>query len=200
MAEKLQSLLDKINEKGVREAEAAASAILAVAEKEAAAIREQAKADARDTLKEAAEQATALEARAGAAIRQAARDIILELREELLRRLDHAVGDAAEKAMTPEFMASLIRELSTKFATNPNGQLSILTAVRDVPAFEAALRSALAASFRTSPEVFGDSGIRGGFEIGLKGEHTRYDFTVEAVTGLVADYVGPRLGTILKGE
>ena len=39
MAEKLQSLLDKINEKGVKEAEATAAGIIAEAKKEAEAIR-----------------------------------------------------------------------------------------------------------------------------------------------------------------
>ena len=46
MAEKLQSLLDKINEKGVKEAEATAAGIIAEAKKEAEAIRAKAKADA----------------------------------------------------------------------------------------------------------------------------------------------------------
>ena len=46
MAEKFQSLLDKIHEKGVKEAEATAAGIIADAEKEAKSIREKAKTEA----------------------------------------------------------------------------------------------------------------------------------------------------------
>jgi len=200
MAEKLQSLLDKINEKGVKEAEAAAAGIIAAAEKDAASIRENAKAEAEAAGKEAAEKADALEKRAEAAVRQAARDIILELREELLRRMTRAVADAAGQAMTPEFMTSLIREFAAKFAADPNARVTVLAAVKDVSPLDRALKSALAASFKTSPQVFGDSEIRGGFEVGFKGGEVYFDFTEEAVTELVADYIGPRLAAILKGE
>ena len=57
MAEKLQSLLDKINEKGVKEAEATAAGIIAEAKKEAEAIRAKAKADAEAAVRQAEEQA-----------------------------------------------------------------------------------------------------------------------------------------------
>lgn len=200
MAEKLQSLLDRINEKGVKEAEAAAANIIAAAEKDAATIREKAKADAAATAKEAAEKADALEKRAEAAVRQAARDIILELREELQRRMTRAVADTTGQAMTPEFMTSLIREFAAKFGADPNGKMTVLTAVKNVAALDQALKSALAAGFKTSPQVFGDSSIRGGFEVEFKGGEVYFDFTEEAVTALVADYIGPRLAAILKGE
>jgi hypothetical protein len=48
--------------------------------------------------------------------------------------------------------------------------------------------------------VFGESGIRSGFEVGFKGGEVYFDFTEDAVTELVADYIGPRLAAILKGE
>lgn len=63
MAEKLQSLLDKINEKGVKEAEATAAGIIAEAKKEAEAIRAKAKADAEAAVRQAEEQAEGIEKR-----------------------------------------------------------------------------------------------------------------------------------------
>ena len=194
MAEKLQSLLDRINEKGVKEAEAAAANIIAAAEKEAAAIRAKAKAEAEATAREAAEKADALEKRAEAAVRQAARDIVLELREELQRRMTRAVADTAGQAMTPEFMTSLIREFAAKFATDPNGQMTVLTAVKNVPALDQALKAAAPIGVALK------DAFRGGFEVGFKGGEVYFDFTEDAVTALVAEYIGPRLAAILKGE
>ena len=200
MAEKLQSLLDKINEKGVKEAEATAAGIIAEAKKEAEAIRAKAKADAEAAVRQAEEQAEGIEKRAEAAVRQAARDIILELRQELEKRMTRAVSAAADQALTPEFMASLIKEFAAKFATDPTGRITVLTAVKDVPALDKAMKASLAAGFRNAPQVFGDSGIKGGFEVSFKDGEVYFDFTSEAVTELVADYIGPRLAAILKGE
>ena len=106
MSEELQSLLDKFHEVGVKKTEAECAELVAAARKEAQAIRDQARADADATVKAAEEQAAALEARAESAIRQAARDIILELQGELTRRITRAVSGAADQALSPEFMAN----------------------------------------------------------------------------------------------
>ena len=153
MAEELQSLLDKINEEGVRKAEAQRSEIIAAAEAEAKAIRAKAAEEAGAIVKEAKEEAAGLQARAESAVRQAARDILLELQSELQRRITRAVSGASEQALTPELMAGLIRDLAVKFAAAPDAQLTVLAAAKDVPALETALRASLAASFRTQPKL-----------------------------------------------
>lgn len=200
MAEELQSLLDKINEEGVKKAEAEKTKIIAAAQAEAKAIRAKAVADAEAELKAAQEKADALEKRVESAVRQAARDIILQLQNELENRLKRAVSGVAEQALTPEFMVELIRTLASKFAASPDAQISVLTAVKDVDALNAALKGALQSSFRTSPAVFGDSGIRGGLEVSFRNGELYFDFTTDAVTDLVAGYIGPRLAALLAGE
>ena len=81
MSEELQNLLDKFHEVGVKKTEAECAELVAAARKEAQAIKDQAKADAAAAVKAAEEQAAALEARAESALPQAARDIILNFRE-----------------------------------------------------------------------------------------------------------------------
>ena len=200
MSEELQNLLDKFHEVGVKKTEAECAELVAAARKEAQAIRDQAKADAAAAVKAAEEQAAALEARAESAIRQAARDIILELQGELTRRITRAVSGAADQALSPEFMASLIRALAAKFAADPNASVSILTTVKDAPALEKALQGALLNSFRTAPKVLGDPEIKGGCEVSFKDGQVYFDFTGEAVTELVADFIGPRLAKLLEGD
>ncbi|MDR0932859.1 MAG: hypothetical protein LBM70_07580 [Victivallales bacterium] len=200
MAEKFQSLLDKINEKGVKAAEASAATIVEAAEKEAKAIRDKAKADAEASAKHAEEHASSLQKRAESAIRQAARDIILELQQELESRLTRAVSDAANQALTPEFMAQLVKELAGAFAAKPNDQLTVLTALKDVAPLDAALKASLKSSFVNAPKVFGDAGIKGGLEVNFKNGEVYFDFSSEAITELVGDYIGPRLFAILSGK
>jgi V/A-type H+-transporting ATPase subunit E len=116
MAEELQSLLDKINAEGVRKAEAEAARIIENAKKQAQDIRNEAEAEAAATMKNAADQAAALESRAEAAIKQAARDVLLQLQSELQNRIEKAVSGAAEQALTAEFMTELIRSMAARFA------------------------------------------------------------------------------------
>ncbi len=198
MSEELQNLLDKFHEVGVKKTEAECSELLAKARKDAQAIIDQAQAEATATLKNAEEQATALQARTESAVRQAARDIILELQGELNRRIATAVANVADQALTPEFMTSLIRDLATKFADNPNAEISVLTTVKDAEALEKTLRGALLNSFHTEPKVLGNAEIKGGCEVSFKDGQVYFDFTGEAVTGLVADFIGSRLAKLLE--
>lgn len=200
MAEELQSLLDKINEEGVKKAEAEAAKIVAAAHAEAKEILAAAQSEAAAAVKAAGEQAEALEKRAESAIRQAARDILLELRNELTRRLQRAVSGASEAALTPEFMAGLIRELAAKFAAAPDAQITVLTAAKDTAALDAALRGALKSDLRSAPKLFADAGIKGGMEVSFRDGEAYFDFTAEAVTELVAAYIGPRLAALIAPE
>ena len=200
MPEELQSLLDKINEEGVKKAEARAAEIIANARKEARAIQLKAEQDAAATAKAAQEQAEALQKRAESAVRQASRDIVLELQQELEKRMNRVVAGAADQALTPEFMAGLIRELAAKFAADPGAQLTVLTAVKDAAALDKVLAGALVNSFHASPRVIGNPEISGGMEVSFRDGRVYFDFTAEAVTDLIAAYVGPRLAKLLAGN
>ena len=65
---------------------------------------------------------------------------------------------------------------------------------------EKALQGALLNSFRTAPKVLGDPEIKGGCEVSFKDGQVYFDFTGEAVTELVADFIGPRLAKLLEGD
>ena len=48
--------------------------------------------------------------------------------------------------------------------------------------------------------MLGDSEIKGGCEVSFKDGQVYFDFTGEAVTELVADFIGPRLAKLLEGD
>ena len=198
MAEELQSLLDKINAEGVQKAEAEAARIIETAKKQAQEIRSEAEAAAAATVKDAAEQAAALESRAEAAIKQAARDVLLQLQSELQNRIEKAVAGAAEQALTPQFMTELIRSMAAQFAADPAADVTVLTAAKDASALEGILKAALANSFKQQPKVLASAGVKGGMEVSFQDGKLYFDFTSDAITELVAAYIGPRLGAMIK--
>lgn len=200
MAEELQSLLDKINEDGIKKANLERDRILQNANNEAKAIRDQAKADADKILAEAAAGAETLQKRGESALKQAARDIVLALKVELESRLKKAVGTAAEQALTPQFMAGLIQELAVKFAAGNGSQITVLASVKDADALAKTLNGALVSSLHTSPKVFPNAEIKGGMEVSFNGDQIYFDFTSEAITQLVSAYIGPKLASLIQEQ
>ena len=198
MSEELQSLLEKINADGVQKAEAERSRIIADAEKEAAAIIAAAKAESEKLKNQAQAEADNFHQRALSAARQSARDIMLQLRTELNSRLAAAIGNAAAQALTPEFMAALIKELTTAFAASPDTELTIQCAVKDRAALDAALKNALAGSFKTDPEIFASAHISSGMQIEFKNDNACFDFSGDAVADLLTAYAGSRMAEIFK--
>ena len=196
MADDLQSLLDRINSEGVKKAEAERDAIIAAAKLEAEKIVSAAKDEAAAATTRAETEAGALRERAESAIRQAARDIVLKLQAELETRLRDAIGNAAAAALTPDFMASLISQMAEKFCTSPDAEITVRAAVKDADALDAALRAALADSFRKSPRVLGDDALRGGFEVGFGDGQLYFDFSGNALSEMIGAYAGEGIARI----
>lgn len=200
MAEELQSLLEKINQDGVMKAEAEKAKIIANAEKEAAEIIANAKKEAENIIANAEKENISLSQRTVSALEQSRRDILLQLREEVAKRLNEAIQDAACAALAPEFMAQLIKELALAFSAKPDAVIHVRTSIKDAGKLDQALRAALADSFSKEPKVFSGKEITNGMEVSFDGGKCFYDFTLDAVSDLLNEYLGDKLSAVFKAE
>ncbi|MCQ2380656.1 MAG: hypothetical protein MJ025_07035 [Victivallaceae bacterium] len=191
MAEELQNLLDHIYNNGVEKATAESERILAEARKQAAQIVSDAKRQADELLQQAKSEAAADAERSSNAVKQAARDVVLKLREELLARMNNVVSGSASAALTPKFMAQLISELAS------NGDAEVICAAREKEAVEKALAS-FRDSFRSNPKVLAGGGVTGGMQVSVGKDGTFVDFSLEAVTELVGGIAGKRVAELFK--
>ena len=198
MAEELQGILDRINADGIAKAEAGRNEIIAKAKAEAARIVADAKAEAESLKNSAKSEIEAYEKRAANALQQAARDIKIALKGELERRINKAVENASAAALSPEFMAQLIKEAASKFISSPDDELTVVAAVKDIAGLDAALKSALADSLVKMPELLGDGAIRGGVEISVRDGEFFLDFTTDAINDLFAAYAGKLVEDIIR--
>lgn len=194
MAEEFQALLDRINREYLLQAEAEKEKILSQAKAEAESLVAAAKAEADRVRVQAENEAENARTRAEAAARQAARDIVLGLREELARRLDRAVGEASSAALTPELMADVVKSMA---AANGADQVTVLTGVRDAEALRQILCGTLRSSFRQAPEVFPNRNIHAGMQVAFQGADMYVDLTDEAVCELLRAHLGSELGRML---
>jgi len=200
MADELQSLLEKINAEGVKKAEAERAEILAAAKAEAKQIVDAAKAEAERLTAAAEAESATLRQRAESEVKQAARDTLLELKAELETRLNNAVNGAAAQALDPKLMAEIVKAMVAKFADDPDAEVTVRCAVNERAALDAALKNALADSLIKTPKVLADHTLTGGLELGTSNGQLYFDFSLEAIGGVVGAYAGEHIAALFGGK
>lgn len=202
MAEHLQGLLNKIQEEGLKKAEAEKESILSAARAQAKEIVAKANAEADEIRHRAEGDAAGLQGRAESAVRQAARDVILALEAELKQRMGAILEHGAAEAMSPETMTQMLLAITQAYKANPANfgadDLKVLLNPAQLDKLDKQLKGALESSFRMKAEVFADRGIKGGFKVGFAGGDVYFDCTDQAVAALLSDYLSPKLAALLN--
>jgi V/A-type H+/Na+-transporting ATPase subunit E len=200
MAEELQGLLDRINEEGIKKAESEKANIVNAAKQEADNIIKRAKIEAEQIIKKSNESASKNEERAKATIQQAARDIIIELNLSLQKRMHNCVKDLVTDAMTPKLMGDIISKLSDQYikTSGKEAALNLVFPQKNLNDIVDRLKKTLINSFKETPEIFPGHDFTAGMKVGIKGSDVYLDFSDEALTEMICEYIGPRLTSALK--
>lgn len=189
--ENLDALLNKIRSEGVDSAKAEADAILTSARKEADAIVAKAKAEAAAAEAKAKEEAARLAQGAEATIRQAARDVLLKLEQDITKLLEKTLGGAVNDTLKAgALVEKLVADaVSTYIKT---GEVSVAAAPELVPA----LKQALAKQGDVTVET--DAQMGTGFRVRLAGGRVEHDFSGDSVTAALSALLRPQLAQLLK--
>ena len=197
MSEELQGLLNKIQAEGLEKAETERARLVAEAKAQADAIIADAKAQADKIRKDAESDAEESRKKADAAVRQAARDVIISLQDDLQKKLRTVVREAAAQAMTPEAMAGLIAQIAGQFAKNATGAEVILS-VREREDAAQKLIGCLPDILKKNATVQLGRGFAAGFKIGFNDTEVFLDFSDEALADVICEFVGPKLAAVIK--
>ena len=157
MSEELQGLLNKIQAEGLEKAESERARLVAEAKAQADKIIADAKAQADKIRKDAEADAEASRKKADAAVRQAARDVIISLKDDLQEKLRAVVREASAQAMTPEAMAGLIATIAGQFAQNAASGAEIILSAREREDAAQKLIGCLPPSWRRTPPSSSDA-------------------------------------------
>jgi V/A-type H+/Na+-transporting ATPase subunit E len=203
MPEELQSLLEKINEEGIKKAEETKNRIIGDAGTEAGKIIGDARAKADEIARKAQAEADTIKSRSEAAVRQAVRDIAITLRGEILDRFKNVVKEATGDAMTPDLMGKIILEMVKNYnAKNPSGEadIELILPAKDLDAMEKLFKSGLVNSLKKNPSISLGRNFAAGVKISFKGDDVFFDFSDEAISDMICAYVGPRLAAVINPE
>lgn len=199
MSQELQSLLDQIKTDGIEKANAEAKAIVEAAKKEAADIRAKSEADAAKIRDDARRDAGAFSARAEATVRQAMRDVRLQLAAELEKQVADFVAAGVGGALADESaVAGWISKAVDGYLAQ--GEKGVAVALGgDAAKMAAAVKSALAAKAANGGiAVEASPAFPNGFTIRLDGGRVEQCFTADAVTDALTRLLRPELAKLLR--
>ena len=198
MAVELQGLLNRLQEEGVKKADQEKESIIEKAKKDAEKIIKDAKKEAESILKHAKQEEADIQVKAKAAVNQAARDIIIGLQTSLQERLARLVKQSSQEAMTGEFMQKIIVSMVDKYANQDAPAIEVMVGSNDLDEMTKLLTQSLINDMKVNCEVVAGNDISAGLKVSFNGSDLFLDCTEDAITSLVASYVGPRLAEMIK--
>ncbi|MDY6856689.1 MAG: hypothetical protein SWO11_18675 [Thermodesulfobacteriota bacterium] len=195
----LDGLIRRIKEEGLEEARKKTKEITVSAEERASEVVEEAREEAEAILKEA-EEARKREEEAGKkALKQAARDTVLRVKESLMQIFDIVLKEETGKILSgKELEKIIIRVIDGWIKDRDEGvQLEILLNEKERKTLEDFFLSKYKQKLKTGIEVNVHPRIEKGFHVGEKGNNFYYDFTDEGISDVLAAYLTPKLAEIL---
>ena len=200
MAEQLEQLLQRIQDEAIAKADTAAQQRMTAAEQRAAAIIAAAEQRATQLVATAEQRAQQLQASGTTALQQAARDVLIYLRQAIMQHFD-----ALCKQALPEVApVAVIQEILIKLATfaaqqqrDPQG-VRVFVSEADQKKLVDFFMHRFREEVQRGTELHPMPGIKAGFKISLSDRDVLYDFSDGALVELLSALVNPALAEILQ--
>lgn len=195
----LQELIDQIKKDGVTAAETEANAILESAKAQAEKIVNDAKSQAEKILADAKAENERMVKSSDDAIKQAGRNLLISFRESVTKELDAILGDAVNTAYSPESLSKLVADVVKAWADKPEVEdISVILNSADLKALEDNGISALKDKLSKGVTLKANDNFDGGFRIAVNDGGAYYDYSKDAVTDMLSNYLSPKIAALMK--
>jgi V/A-type H+-transporting ATPase subunit E len=200
MSQQVQELIDKIKKEGIAEAEQRAQGIEREAHKKAEDIISQAQRHAQDLIAGAKEEGRKLQEAAQTAVRQASRNMILNLRKEIEETLRRIVSQKVAQGLTPDVLVEIIREAVKGYLqNNARAGDSIVTLSRkDLPRLRDGFVAELKEKLKSPLTLKAADDIGAGFTISFDAGRSCFDFTDASLAEYLSGYLNAEVALLLK--
>lgn len=195
----LQELIEQIKKDGVDAAETKAESILEAAKAEAEKIIADAKAQAEKMIADAKNE-NAKTVRSGEdALRQAGRNLLISFRESVTRELKAIVSDNVNAVYSSDAFAKLVVSAVEAWAGKPEADdISVVLNSSDLEKLEETLLAELKVKMLKGVTLKVNNNFDGGFRIAVNNGAVYYDYSAEAVTDMLSNYLSPAVTALLK--
>ena len=200
MADDLKGLLERIQKEGLAQAEATKEETLQAAKNQAASLVAEAKAQAEKLVAEARREAALLREKGEQSLRQAARDVLLSLRQQLEERVVAVARSLAAESTTPENVAEIVTAMARGYLeAEREGRIELQVPKEQRQAVANALASRLGADLAGRCTLAPAPAVDAGFRLVVSGQDIVYDFTDASLAETMASFLSPRLAEIILG-
>ncbi|MCQ9205986.1 MAG: hypothetical protein NG737_06720 [Omnitrophica bacterium] len=197
---KLESLIEKIRKDGVEEAQKTATEIIDKAQQKATSIINQANTESDAIVKQAEAQAQKLKSNTENSLKQAARDLVLALREQINKLFDKILKRKISEELSPEYLKELILSLVSKWSPKDGEVIEVLVAKNEQKKLVDLIFSQIKKEARDRIELKVSGAVSKGFRIGIKGDAAYYDFTDESILESLKVFLNPAISAMLDSS
>ncbi|MFZ5800322.1 MAG: hypothetical protein ACOY3D_02955 [Candidatus Omnitrophota bacterium] len=198
MTEDIKGLIEKIQKEGIEAAEGKARAIENVAVAKAKEIADNAKAEAERILSAAKEEISRRQKSTQELLKQAGRDLILSLKEEINMMLEKVILAAVRQALGAEELNHIIGALIKDGKGKEGAEIVVSLNKEDCAKLTDTMLSRLQAEMKKQITLRPAEDINAGFIISFDSGKSHFDFTDKALSEYLAQQVKPQLADILK--
>ena len=198
MEYQLKELIERIKNDGVKDAEDNAARIISEAQQQAATIVKNAEEEARQIRTSAMSDAERAERSGAESLRQAARDLLLTVRESIEKIFDKIITAEVSRSLDQQLMTEAILAGVKCIKTDVSGSIDVQIPESQYASLEPGLRGALAAEFAQGISIVPLKGLDAGFRISMKDGSAFYEFSNQELAAMLSRYLNPRLGKFLS--
>ncbi len=199
MSENLKGLLEKINQEGIKSAEEKARVIEDKAGKNAEKILGDARKLADEIIRKAKAEAEKTKASADLSVKQASRDLLLGLKEDIRKTLNKIIAGEINQALSNEEIAGILADLIDKYAEK-NGKaddIKVLVKKEDLEKIKNTFVSKLKDKVKAGVEFRPSQNINAGFSISFDKGKSYFDFSDEGLLEALSAYLNPELAKLI---
>lgn len=201
MVKQVQELIDKIKQEGYEAAQKKAQGIESEAVQKAKTIIAQAEKQAKDIVEKAQKQADQFQKSSQAAIRQASRDTILDLKKEIQEMLKRLILQETQVALTPEALAQMITTLVHDFhKKDTSSDIKVALNSQDLQNLKKGFLAKLKDELHNNLQLRPSDEINKGFVISFDEGKSSFDFSDESLAEYMSGYLNQELYSILKKQ
>lgn len=198
MAEDIKGLIEKIQQDGIKAAEEKAAEIESRALRQANEIVEKARQEADKIIKDAQDRIAQMQEASRASLKQAGRNLLLDLRKEIDTALGRVISTRVHDALSPGELAKIIMALVKDYSGKDKADIVILAKKEDLERLEKGFLHELREAAKKGITLMPQEEISGGFIISYDGGKSHFDFTDKALAEYLSRYLKPKLAEILK--
>jgi len=193
MDTQLNTIINKIKQDGVEEAEKKAKEIVESAEKQAETIIKAAKDKETQMLENAEKEALSFTTNSKNLLKQAARDVLLGLKERVVEFFDRVVKGKVEETLDTDVLKKAIIKIADNFSPNKDLKLEVVLSEQDKKSLEKTLFNAMKKQSKEFIQLKKSEQVKKGFRIGEKDKYSYIDFTNDGIAEIFKSYLNPKL-------